>query len=152
MSILYQYQLTTKNSDESLSAAGGLATVFLFTGAGTEIDVDIDTPYAQMFDTADSGVYECVVSKTNIYSVVVNDVIMTGDEGVKIDADPPRVINLDIGEVLEIKVNGTVYCTIGRGTTDTDIGYIKLPNAGGTGVHIYPNSEGNGVLADTIIP
>jgi hypothetical protein len=94
----------------------------------------------------------CEVDRTDIYSVVVGGVIVTGDAGIKIDGDPPREINLEPGEVLQIKIAGTVYCEIGRGTTNSDIGYVKLPNADGTAVHIYPNSEGNAVLADTTKP
>ena len=152
MSIQFHWQVMTKDGDGVLSVDGGRADVLLYTGAGTEVDLINDTPYATMLDDANNGVYACEVSKTDIYTIAVGGVIVTGDAGIRIDADPPRVINLDIGEVLEIKVDGKVYCTIGRGTTDTDIGYIKLPNAGGVDTHIYPNSEGNGVLADTTIP
>jgi len=41
---------------------------------------------------------------------------------------------------------------IGRGDTDTDITYIRLKNAGGTDVYIYPNATGDGVSVSTSKP
>ena len=39
---------------------------------------------------------------------------------------------------------------IGRGDTDTDITYIRLKNAGGTDIYIYPNAGGDGItISDT---
>ncbi|HPG38196.1 MAG TPA: hypothetical protein PLP19_05660 [bacterium] len=151
MSIQFNWQVMTKDGDGVLSVDGGRADVLLYTGAGTEVDLINDTPYATMADDANNGVYACEVSKTDIYTIAVGGVIVTGDAGIRIDADPPRVINLEAGEVLEIKVAGKTYCTIGRGV-DTNIGYVKLPNTSGEDVFIYPNSEGNAVLADTTTP
>ena len=152
MSNNFIYQVMTKDGDGVLSAEGGREDVYIYTGAGTAIDLIHDTPYAQMLDDAHNGIYACEVDRTDVYSVVVGGVIVTGDAGIKIDGDPPREINLEPGETLQIKIDGKVYAEIGRGTSDSDIGFIKLPNAGGTDVHIYPNSEDNGVLADTVAP
>jgi len=41
---------------------------------------------------------------------------------------------------------------IGRGDTDTDITYIRLKNAGGNDIYIYPNAGGDGVTVSNTKP
>lgn len=146
MSVQFQYQIMTADGGGALSTDGGRTDVYLYTGAGAEIEIGVDTPYSQMIDTDDDGVYRCTVSKSNIYSVVAGGVILTGDEGVKIDADPARVINLDANETIKFKWSDTIYAEIGRGTSDTDIIYLRLRNANGDESYIIPNSTNDGVL------
>lgn len=41
---------------------------------------------------------------------------------------------------------------IGRGETDTNIGYIALPNEDGNLTYIYPNAAQNGVIVSAAKP
>lgn len=46
----------------------------------------------------------------------------------------------------------TLIAEIGRGGTDTDIGYIALPNASGTKCYVYPDAAGTAITVSTTKP
>lgn len=48
--------------------------------------------------------------------------------------------------------NGKEIAAVGRGTTDTDITFLKLYDSNGLATYIYPTTGGTSVTVTTTIP
>ncbi|MEZ5935825.1 MAG: hypothetical protein R3F54_28730 [Alphaproteobacteria bacterium] len=55
-------------------------------------------------------------------------------------------------EEFAIQFEGVVWGAIGRGTTDTDVVYLRLKNADGEACFIYPNATQDGIVVQATRP
>lgn len=55
-------------------------------------------------------------------------------------------------EEFSIDFGGGVEIAFGRGTTDTDITYIRLKNADGESAYVFPNATQDGITVQSTRP
>ena len=56
------------------------------------------------------------------------------------------------GKLQFVQSNGAVLMEIGRGTSDTDITYIRLYNADGESAYMYPNADQDAAVVSGSAP